>query len=271
MTQYLYADGDITRTNIAAGTWASIDEEPYSDADFVRTTAGSSAVYEVSLTNPVTPDGTIGAIAFRAFKCDSSAVAKSDGQTVEITTRIYQGGTLIYSSPSSNTLGATVTAASGSALFTSVTDWNDIRLRFIVTISGTGGSRGAAITWARVEVPDPANYTLSVTGASFTLTGGAVNFKIGLPVSTSAYALGFGAVAFNGSVALSVDSAAYVLSVPDIAMSYTVPALVFDGQEYEAAFGNVSLTIFNKTYSFAGYRPAERSQSRNRDVRSRRR
>lgn len=270
MTQYLYADGDITRTNIAAGTWANIDEEPYSDADFVRTTAGSSATYEVSLTNPITPDGTIGGMVFRAFKCDSSAAAKSDGQTVEISPRIYQGGTLIYNAGSYN-LSSSVFQTSVAVSFAAVTDWNDLRIRFIVTISGTGGSRGAAITWARVEVPDPANYTLSVTGASFTLTGGAVNFKIGLPVSTSAYVLGFGAVAFNGSVALSVDSAAYVLSVPDIAMSYTVPALVFDGQDYEAAFGNVSLTIFNKTYSFAGYRPAERSQRRNRDVLSRRR
>ena len=269
MTQYLYADGDVTRTNIAAGTWASIDETSANDADFVRTTAGSSAVYEVSLTNPITPDGTVGEMVFRAFKCDSSAVAKSDGQTVEISPRIYQGATLIYNAGSYN-LSSSVLQASVTVSFAAVTDWNDLRIRFIVTISGTGGSRGAAITWARVGVPDPANYTLSVDAAAFTLTHGAVNFKIGLPVSTSAYELGFGAVAFNGSVAISVDDVSYALSAADVSLSYTVPALSFEGQDYATEFGSVGLTVFNKTYSFAGSRPAARSQRRNRSVQSRR-
>lgn len=158
MTIMLRPVADTVRTNIAAGTFADIDEVTASDSDFVRTTAGVNATYEVKLS-PARGKKVddIGFVSFRAAKCDSVGALASDGKTITITYAIYQGGTLIYSSPSTSTLGGSYTAPSGSVILTSVTDWSDVRIRFTITSSGTGTNRGALISYAALEAPFNAN------------------------------------------------------------------------------------------------------------------
>lgn len=271
MSQSLYADGDTIRTNIAAGTWANIDEEPPNDSDFVRTTPGASAVYEVSLTNPAgLPNGTSGLAVFRAFKCDSSGTPKSDGQTVEMSFKVYQGGTLIHSGSGSITLNSGVAQSGSNANLSSVTNWNDLRLRLIVSVSGAGSNRCAAITYARVDVPDPANYSLSVNSAAFAVTAASVDFDFALPIDTVPYDLSFGAVAFNGDAAISVEELAYEVTAAEVGASYAVAPLEILAAVYRLDFGSPILTVYNKTYRFWGHRSPARSPVHNRTAYSRR-
>lgn len=155
MAQFLRPSSNVTQTSFTGG-FADIDETTASDADFAYGANNTAAVLEVGLTNPPgTPDpsGT-STVRFRIARVNAGTLSGT-GNNVTITTGVYQGATLIQADSARSTTGSWVEF---SFTFThgSITNWNDLRLRF--TTSASGGSpanrRGGAISWAEIEAPD---------------------------------------------------------------------------------------------------------------------
>lgn len=157
--QYLRPDSDIN-----VGIWstaplyAKIDEVTYSDADEIISTANSTGSGEVGLSNATDPNlGTGHVVRFRAHK-----TAGSPPKTVNLVVSLIQGTTIIQSYTIAN-LAEVYTAYSFTlteANANSITNYNDLRLRFEITDHG-GGAKQAFVSWAELEIPD------AVTGTEF--------------------------------------------------------------------------------------------------------
>lgn len=155
MAQFLRPDSNVTQTSFTNG-FDAIDESSASDADFAYGTNNTAAVLEVGLSNPSgTPGAGTTTVRYRVAKTNAGTV-DGGGNAVTVTASVYQGGTLI-AEDSARTVTGTWTEYSWTPSMASVTDWNDLRLRF--TTSASGGSpanrRGGAVSWAEVESPDP--------------------------------------------------------------------------------------------------------------------
>jgi hypothetical protein len=166
MTQFLRPDSNVTQTTWTNG-FAEIDEVTASDVDFsygANNTA--AATLEVGLTNPTQTPGTgTCTVRWRRAKVSSGTLSGTGG-TVTQTCGVYQGATLITSSTITTT--GTWTESTFTFQTSSVTNWNDLRLRFTQSASGGGGNaRGSAVSWAVIEVPDA---SIDCTTATYSLT-----------------------------------------------------------------------------------------------------
>jgi len=165
-TQFERPDGFASSNGTWTGTFASIDEVVPSDSDFIASPSGPAApnYYEVSLSDVQAPmDLTAIKLRYRMAKSGNDG-----GQTVAMTVQLRQGSTVIYSHSYqglSGVTGAGWTTYTDTLLYpvaSSITNFSDLRIRFIPTSSGSGQARKAQISWAELEVPsapDPAAAT----------------------------------------------------------------------------------------------------------------
>lgn len=158
--------------------WSNLDEAVAADADFIACDNSTNDFCEVQLTgianDPLSATGHV--IRYRYRKSASSGNSRS------VQVALYQGGTLIASgsvhTPTTTTWTAgtfTLTSTQANA----ITDYSDLRLRFIATGS-TGGSQGnrraVQVSWAELEVPSATTTvalnegTIRKTGAQFLVT-----------------------------------------------------------------------------------------------------
>jgi hypothetical protein len=177
----LYPDGNVT-TGWTSGTYTTIDETPYSDSDFAYAGVNATQTFEVSLNNPPgTPASGTCTVNYRYAQVNSSGVVTSGGTAATITVHVYQGASLVASGTTRTGTGAWQ-ADSFTFNTSSVSNWNDVRLRFVSV--GSGGSpasnrRGGAVSFGEIQTPDlTISGTLSKTLAAFTTTTtGKVSIK----------------------------------------------------------------------------------------------
>ena len=151
MAQFARPANDITTGNwTSAPLYASIDETPYSDSDFITSARNASNdTFEVALSpvsDPVSSIGHILRIRIRASKANGST-----------SFALYQGAVLVASGTTGthaltfSTFQYTLSAGEADA----ITDYSDLRIRVVSTVSSNSY---AYCSWAELEVPDPAVY-----------------------------------------------------------------------------------------------------------------
>jgi hypothetical protein len=153
MSQFLRPNENITQTDYTGG-FADIDEETASDADFAFGLVNSTtATLEVGTSNPAaTPGGVTGTVRWRSARRNQNGAIGS-GNTFTGTCALRQGATQIaadaYTPGDWATREFTFTLAS-------VSNFNDLRLRFTQTASGGANNNqrsGLAVSWAEIELP----------------------------------------------------------------------------------------------------------------------
>lgn len=259
MSQFLRPDSNITTTNITGGY--NLINEDY--ATFVATPAagrlysvnGSNATYECSLSNPATtPNAGTTTVRFMARKFDSALTdpAPATGRNVVITCHVYQGTTLIASS-------SPVTLTGGSTTWTpneftpnmaGVTDWNNLRLRFTSSMSGSGATWGFALYWVEMEAPEDLTfYTMAAEGGSFSLTGGSASFLLDrrLDAQGAVFSLIGGDAAFITGKGIGAEGGVFHVTGGD-AVFRTTRLLQADGGSYTLAGGDAT---FRKDFFIA--------------------
>ncbi|MDI3335856.1 hypothetical protein QKW60_05525 [Defluviimonas aestuarii] len=205
MAQFLRPDADVAISSWAgtpttSGIYQNVDEATASNTDFVysgNNPNGSGC--ELGLSNPgSTPGSGTCTVRWRDAWLNGTAL-NSSGTAVDLDVQLLQGATVIASSGVHAVTGAW-TARSFTFAASAVSDWNDLRIKFVAT--GGGGSpanrRGAGVSWAEVETPD-GSVTITGTGAGsqpLSGTGGG---------SVDDTGTGAGSAALTGSGAGSVD------------------------------------------------------------------
>lgn len=224
MAQVLRPDGNVTQTSFTNG-FAEIDESAASDADFAYGANNTVATLEVSLGNPsATPASGTTTVRYRVART-KDGVVDGTGSACDVTCSVYQGGSLV-AADSARTVTGSWTEYSFTPDMSGVTDWTDLRLRFVTTASGGSGPnrRGGAVSWAELEAPDaPPSLTatpaaVGVSGVTPTWSLGAVSRDavpavVGMAGVTPTWALG-------AAVAVAVPSVVAVTAVtPTLAVA----------------------------------------------------
>lgn len=202
--QFLRPDGNITQTSFTGG-FAEIDEASASDADFAYGANNVAAVLEVSLSNPTgAPASGTTTVRYRIAKTNAGTV-DGGGNAVTVTAAVYQGTTLI-ASDSAQTATGTWTQYSWAPSMASVTDWNDLRLRFTTSASGgtAANRRGGAVSWAEVEAPAAGATTFNQALTATSTAAASFLRSIGRAASASAS----GAASFLRSAGKSASASA---------------------------------------------------------------
>lgn len=158
MAQFLCPDGNITQTNFTNG-FAEIDETTASDADFAYSANNTTATLEVSLTNPSVPTYIANVsnnctLRYRIARVNGGVVSNT-GNDVTVTASIRTIAEAVATDTAKSTSGTWTTYTLAFTRSGSLASWTDLRIRFVTSASGAGNNaRGAAISWAEVEVPD---------------------------------------------------------------------------------------------------------------------
>lgn len=222
MTQFLRPDGDITKTNIASGTFADIDEVSPSDSDFIQTNslgAGGTARYECSLSNPsLTPGSGTSTVRYRA--------AQGGAGSCDLTASVYEGTTLIEAD-TTRSLGA-ATTYSWTPDLSAVSNFNNLRLRF--DFARQAGSVSGLLSWAEAEVP-PGGYMIDANAGGFAQTGTAATLDV--------------------NRVLAADAGTLVLAGADATLAYN-RAIAADAGTFVFLGGEATLTPGFKTYKLGG-------------------
>lgn len=160
MTQYARPDGDITTTGIGGGSYASINESSANDADFIYGNENTSVTYECSLSNITDPSvNTAHTFSYRVVKLNNTT---PDGEfnACYVTASLYQGSTLICADTQKKLDGTWTTYSKtlSTAEADTITDYTDLRLRFVSPASGGSPStrRAMGLSWAEFQTPDAA-------------------------------------------------------------------------------------------------------------------
>jgi hypothetical protein len=166
MTQYARPNTDISKTGwtgVSDNTnlYSNIDESSASEADYNYSTHNAIRTYECKLSGVSDPSSGSGhVVSYRIAASDSigSIPGSGDsGNSLDVAISVYQGTTLIATTtitvpedPETQTL----TLSSGEA--NAITDYSDLRIRFVTTASGGSGSsrRGMAVFWCELAVPN---------------------------------------------------------------------------------------------------------------------
>jgi len=197
--------------------YGCIDEEIYSDADYIRATGVKTCEVKLSsTTDPVSSTGHI--VRFRAKATGSSGAESMTVTLYQGTTSIavVKSGTITRSTFNPYTL--TLSAAQADA----ITNYGDLRLRFVTTTIGT--TETIDVSWAEMQLPASPTVTnegvsaLSVTSI-LTATGsvtkvpvtqeGASNLittSILTVVGSGVHAIHDGAIVINSTSVLTVIS-----------------------------------------------------------------
>lgn len=183
-TQYLRPDSNVTQTNFTGG-FAEIDETSASDSDYAWSTENTIATLEVGLSNPGTTPNLSRTITvrFRVAKVNASGTVLSGGDSIDVTCHVYEGATLRASSTAATATGTWVTYAFTPDL-SAVSNWNDLRLRFVTT---QVNQRGVGISWAEIETDPPLTFndTLSESATPGDSNPGIATYPVTLSESSA--------------------------------------------------------------------------------------
>ncbi|MEM2159765.1 MAG: hypothetical protein QXN55_02285 [Candidatus Nitrosotenuis sp.] len=159
-TQYARPDSDVTKDNWTTGTgsttnlYAEIDESTQNDSDYDKSgqisLLDTTETLEVGLSNVIDPETSSNHIVRYAYGKDASG-----GAVIDLTVSLMQGTTQI-ASWTHNDIGTGFTLATqtlSAAQADSITNYSDLRLRFVATYSSGIVARSAQISWAEFEVP----------------------------------------------------------------------------------------------------------------------
>lgn len=155
MAQFIRPDSNVTQTGFTGG-FADIDETSANDVDFAWCANATEGVLEVGLSNPSTIGSATATIRYRIAKTNAGTVDGTGG-SVGVTAHLYQGASLV-ASDTARTATGTWTTYSFSPSMATVTDWNDLRLRFTVK---PNSARAAGISWAELETTRGYSDTIS--------------------------------------------------------------------------------------------------------------
>lgn len=206
MAQFLRPD-----SLVSAGSWTgnhtALDEAIPSDLDIAYSQDNpNGSIFEVGLSDPAQTPGA-GAVTVRyRFAQVRSGVLNGTGTATSLDVSVMQGANVIAADAMQSPGGLFVTRTWQPDL-SGVTDWSDVRLRFVAT--GGGGSpsnrRGVAVSWAEIETPDGAvaitgSMAATETGADTFAASGAVT-EPGITGTLAATEAGADAFAGSGSVA----------------------------------------------------------------------
>lgn len=147
-------------SDVTTGDWtpvplyANIDESTASDTDFISANVSTNDFCEVALSAISDPSASnLHVVRYRYRKNASSGNSRS------VQVALYQGSTQIAAGTTHTPTTTTWTAGTFTLNATqadSITDYADLRLRFIATgtVTGAGGNRRAPeISWAEFEAP----------------------------------------------------------------------------------------------------------------------
>lgn len=144
-----WTDEGAGSTNIFQSIDESVAGAP-GDADYVQSPVDpSNAEYEVSLSNISDPStSSYHRVEYRYSK-DAAA-----GKTIELTVELRQGATVKASKVHSDIseLWAKGSFDLTKAEADSITDYNDLRIRFKANVGGAGGSRRARVSFAHAVI-----------------------------------------------------------------------------------------------------------------------
>jgi hypothetical protein len=160
MAEFLRPDSNVTQTSYTGG-FADIDEVTASDTDFAFGAINSSTpLLEVGTSNPASsvPAGTV-TIRWRSAKRNGSGTIGT-GNNFTGTCALFEGATSRASD--AYTPGAFATR-SFTVASSSITNFNDLRLRFTQTASGGNNNTtrcGLAVSWAEIQLPEATRYIL---------------------------------------------------------------------------------------------------------------
>ncbi|MCV2870625.1 hypothetical protein OEW28_18590 [Defluviimonas sp. WL0002] len=215
MAQFLRPDSDVA-TSSWAGTptaapniWQNLDEATASNTDFAysgNNPNGSGC--ELGLSNPAaTPGSGTCTVRYRDAQLNGTALSGS-GTAVQLDVQLVQGTTVIASS-GVHTLAGSWTARSFTFAASVVTDWSDLRVRFVAT--GGGGSpsnrRGAGVSWIEVETPDaPASVDATATPGAGSATGQGAAPAVGTGGVEAAANLLTGAASASNASSIATSS-----------------------------------------------------------------
>lgn len=252
MAQFARPDSDVTvagwTQNTGSSKWEAMDETVADDATTYNGSATSpdgTQPLEVGLSNVTDPQASTGHIVRARHRKSASA-----GKTITGELRLYQGTTQIATltgqvAPSDGTW-ATVTLTLSAAEADSITDYTDLRVRWIPVTSGSGAGRSSHISWAELEVPNsgPAAFLIDAQPGSFVLTGVADSQVADRMVNSApgAFTLtGLAATVVAGRVT-SADPGSYALSG---AASSLIAARVLDATPGTFTFTGIAATLLH--------------------------
>lgn len=255
MSQFLRPSANVTQTSFTGG-YAEIGEATANDVNFAWGANNTAAVLEVALSDPTgTPGGGTTTFRYRIARTNAGFL-DSAGNAVTVTAAVYQGATLIASDTAKTATG-TWTQYSFTPNMAAVTDWTDVRLRFTTSASGgtAANRRGAAISWAEMEVPDAAAVVgLTVASVSQGAASSTDAITVGAPPGAPASAIAAFTLKAPASQAAApfcighafrkgdVPAGSYVIT--DLAQSAVVPLRTWnDGSlKHAAIIGRAPLT-----------------------------
>ena len=151
MSQLLRPISDINSAwtcSTGSNRYACIDEETYSDSDYIYTSGTNDQ--ECKLSEPISsPEAGTGTLRFRGKKSNSI-------QPLSIGIVIMNGSTIIKSSTFSMTTSYTgKTLSLTEAEMANITDWSDVSVIFYS--SAAVSTNKAYVSWVEFEVPDGAS------------------------------------------------------------------------------------------------------------------
>lgn len=160
MAEFLRPDSNVTQTSYTGG-FADIDEATASDTDLAFGAINSATpLLEVGTSNPAgsVPAGTV-TIRWRSAKRNGNG-AINTGNNFTGTCALFEGATSRASDAYTPGDWATRSFTVASS---SITSFNDLRLRFTQTASGGANNTnrtGLAVSWAEIQLPDATRYIL---------------------------------------------------------------------------------------------------------------
>lgn len=144
-------------SDISVGLWSStplfdkIDESVASDVDLiVSATNPASDTCECLLNAATDPTSSVNHVLSYRYKKSANA-----GRQIDLVVRLIQGATIIASFTHTN-IGSTIVQADQTLTGTqadSITNYGDLRVRFVANAVGSGTGRAGQVTWAEFRCP----------------------------------------------------------------------------------------------------------------------
>ena len=144
-------------SDLSVGLWSTtplfdkIDEPTASDVDLiVSATNPANDTCECLMNAATDPVSSVNHVLSYRYKKSSNA-----GRQIDLVVRLMQGSTIIVSFTHTN-IGSTIVQADQTLTGTqadSITNYGDLRVRFVANAVGTGTGRAGQVTWAEFRCP----------------------------------------------------------------------------------------------------------------------
>jgi hypothetical protein len=136
-----------------ANLFQKVDEQNFDDTDYIRSElTPSNSAYELTLPTPLDPTGRKHIVDYR-YRKDATS-----GEQIDLTVQLRQGTTVIASLVHTNIDTDTALSATPASFsltdeqVAQITNYPDLRLRFIANKVSGAGARRAVVTWAQFRL-----------------------------------------------------------------------------------------------------------------------